>query len=226
MLPLYTSQRSISGFLLEDIFLLLSWGFFTVSVFLIPVIIAFRVLLLWTLRNPWARRALLIYFVLVSGLLTETFKWPHYLAPVMGLNYYFVLTAFRLTRCRDKRAGDFMLRLILLLAVVALLPSLHGNIKKNNASWHVQRARMLQQLEKEDGKHLIVVSYGHGHSVHDEWVYNQGRHRQRAGNLCSRDEQQTRLSTCRVFQIPSDMVTGRSRGSINTQIEALSGQSV
>jgi hypothetical protein len=173
VLPLYTSQRSISGFLLEDIFLLLSWGFFTVSVFLIPVIIAFRVLLLWTLRNPWARRALLIYFVLVSGLLTETFKWPHYLAPVMGLNYYFVLTAFRLTRCRDKRAGDFMLRLILLLAVVALLPSLHGNIKKNNASWHVQRARMLQQLEKEDGKHLIVVSYGHGHSVHDEWVYNR-----------------------------------------------------
>jgi hypothetical protein len=51
--------------------------------------------------------------------------------------------------------------------------SLHGNIKKNNASWHVQRARMLQQLEKEDGKHLIVVSYGHGHSVHDEWVYNR-----------------------------------------------------
>jgi hypothetical protein len=173
VLPLYKSQRSISGFILEDIFLLLSWGFFAVNVFLIPVIITPYGLLLWTLRNPWARRALVIYFVLVLGLLTETFKWPHYLAPVMGLNYYFVLNAFRLTQWRNKSAGDFTLRLTLLLAVVALLVSLYGNIKKDNASWHVQRTQVLKQLKEAEGAHLVVVSYGPEHSVHNEWVYNE-----------------------------------------------------
>src|SRR5262249_4871813 len=76
-LPLYTSQRSILGFLLENVYVL-SWGLLALNTFLLPVIIAFRILLLWTLRDSWARRALLIYFVLVLGLLTETFKWPHY----------------------------------------------------------------------------------------------------------------------------------------------------
>ena len=73
-LPFYTTQRSIPGFLLEDVYPLLSLEFRALNIFLIPVIIAFPVLIPWTLRNRWARRALLIYFVLVLGLLTETFK--------------------------------------------------------------------------------------------------------------------------------------------------------
>ena len=173
-LPFYTSQRSIPGFLQEDVYPLLSLEFLALNIFLIPVIVAFPVLIPWTLRNRWARRGLLIYFVLILGLLTETFKWPHYLAPIMGLNYYFVLNAFRLTRWRNKRTGDFMLRLTLLLAVVALLVSLHGTIKKASSSlWTNQRVQLLQQLKQKDGKHLIVVSYGRRHSFHDEWVYNE-----------------------------------------------------
>ena len=70
----YTSQRSISGFMTEDVYRLLSLEFRALNIFLIPVIIAFPVLISWTLRNRWARRALLIYFVLILGLLTETFK--------------------------------------------------------------------------------------------------------------------------------------------------------
>ena len=55
-----------------------------------------------------------------------------------------------------------------------MLVSLYGTIKKNtSSSWHIERARLLKQLKQEDGKHLIIVSYGPGHSVHDEWVYNE-----------------------------------------------------
>jgi hypothetical protein len=172
-LPLYTSQRSISGFLLEDTSLLLSCGFLAVNIFLLPVIIAFRVLLPWTLRNPWAHRALVIYFVLGLGLLTETFKSPHYLAPVIGLNYYFVLNALRLARWSKKRTGHVLLLLMPLLAIVALAVSLYGNIKTDSSSWHIQRAQLLQQLKQEHEEHLIVVSYGPTHSIDNEWVYNE-----------------------------------------------------
>ena len=67
-----------------------------------------------------------------------------------------------------------MLRLTPLLAIAALLVSLHGTIKKaGSSSWPNQRAQLLQQLKQKDGKHLIIVSYGPGHSFHDEWVYNE-----------------------------------------------------
>ncbi len=153
---------------------LFSLGFLTVNIFLIPVIIVYRVLLLWTLRNPWARRAFLIYFVLILGLVTETFKWPHYLAPIIGLNYYFVLNALRLARWRNRKTGPFMLWLTPLLAIAVLLVSLYRTIENDSSSsWQDQRAHLLKQLKQEDGKHLIIVSYGPGHSFHDEWVYNE-----------------------------------------------------
>src|SRR5262245_1300710 len=172
VVPLYTSQRSIAGFLLEDAYLL-SWGLLTINIFLIPVIIGFRTLLLWALRNPWPGRALLIYFVLLLGLLTETFKWPHYAAPITGLNYYFVVHALRLVRWQNRKTGKLMLWLTPLLAIAALVVLLCGAVKKDNSSsWHEQRAQLLEQLKQEGGQHLIVVSYGPEHSVHHEWVYN------------------------------------------------------
>ena len=120
-LSFYTSQRSVSGFLLDGVYPVLSLEFRALNIFLIPIIIAFPVLIPWTFRNRWARRVLLIYFVLILSLLAATFKNMHYLAPIMGLNYYFVLNAFRLARWRNKKVGDFMLRLTLLLAFAALL---------------------------------------------------------------------------------------------------------
>jgi len=109
-LSFYTSQRSIRGFLSENVYSLLLLGFSAVNFFAIPLIIAFPVVLAWTWRDPWARRALLIYFVLILGLLTETFKWLHYSAPITGLNYYFVLNALRLARWRNRKIGQLICR--------------------------------------------------------------------------------------------------------------------
>jgi hypothetical protein len=172
--PFHTNQRSIPGFLLEDVYVVFSMEFRALNIFLIPVIIVFSVLVHWALRNRWARRGLLIYFVLVLGLHTETFKWLHYLAPIMGLNYYFVLNAFRLTRWSNKRVGDLILGLTLLLAIAALLVSVHATIKnETSATWQNRRTQILKQLKQKDGKHLVIVSYGPRHSFHDEWVYNK-----------------------------------------------------
>jgi hypothetical protein len=173
-LPFYTTQRSIRGFLQEGVYPLLSLEFRALNIFLIPVIAAFPVLIPWMLRNRWARRALLIYFLLILALLTETFKWLHYLAPITALNYYFVVNALRLTPLHMRKTGQLMLWLTPLLAVAAIVVSLFVTIKKDHSSrWEGHREQLLKQLKQEDGKHLIIVSYGPGHSVHSEWVYNE-----------------------------------------------------
>jgi len=170
----YTTQPSFSGFMTKDVYRLLVLEIRALNIFLIPVIVAFPLLISWTMRNRWARQALLVYFILILGLLTESFKSVHYLAPVLGLNYYFLVNAFRLTRWHTKKVGDLLLPLTLLLAIATLLVFLYVNVKKNTlSSWHIERARLLKQLKQENGKHLIIVSYGPDHSVHDEWVYNE-----------------------------------------------------
>ena len=170
----YTSQRSISGFLIEDVYRLLLLRFRAVNIFTIPVIIVIPVLVAWALRDNWARRALLIYFLLALGLLTETFKLLHYVAPITGLDYYFVLNALRLAQWRHRRIGQLMLWLTPLLAIAALVGSLYGTIKTDNSSsWQEQRAQLLKRLKQQDGKHLVVVHYGPGHSLPNEWVYNE-----------------------------------------------------
>jgi hypothetical protein len=173
-LSFYTSQRSISGFLTKNAYSLVALELGITNVLLIPVVIAFPILTPWTLRNRWASRGFLIYFVLILGFLTATFKWSHYLAPIIGLNYYFVLTALRLAPWHYRRAGHLVLRWTVFLAIITFLALLYEAIKKDkSSSWQGQRGKLLDQLTQEDGKHLIVVSYGPGHSVHNEWVYNE-----------------------------------------------------
>ena len=38
---------------------------------------------------------------------------------------------------------------------------------------HLQRARLLDQLNQGKDRHLIVVQYGPNHSYDREWVYNE-----------------------------------------------------
>jgi hypothetical protein len=172
-LSLYTTQRSISGFLTKDLYQLLWLVVRALNIFLIPVIVTLPLLIEWMVRDPWPRNALLIYFVLVLGLLTETFKYVHYLAPVMGFHYYFVLNAFRLLRWYNKRAGIVALQLTLSLAVLAI--SLFATIRQeeSSSSSHIRRAELLKRLQQDEGEHLIIVSYTSGHSGHNEWVYNE-----------------------------------------------------
>jgi hypothetical protein len=39
--------------------------------------------------------------------------------------------------------------------------------------WAVRRMQMERALKGKGGRHLVLVEYGPGHSVHEEWVYNE-----------------------------------------------------
>jgi hypothetical protein len=169
----YNRKRSISGFLVHNMFVLVGLGFFSVNVLAIPLIRMLPVVASWTLKNRWALFALITYGVLIFGLAFETYMQTHYLAPIVGFNYLFVLQAMRLWRQRNKRTGRSMLWLVPFLCAVLVFSFLYALMNKDDSpAWQNQRAELLKQLNQKDGKHLVVISYGSRHSFLDEWVYN------------------------------------------------------
>ncbi|HXK29381.1 MAG TPA: hypothetical protein VJ646_14095 [Candidatus Binatia bacterium] len=171
---LYDIQRSVTGFLVKNTAYLSWWGMYSLNIFAIPLIATLPLMVTWALRDRWARFALLTYVILIAGVLLETFMMIHYLAPITAFNYFFVLSAMRLWRWRDKRIGQTMSWVIPLLAAIMLVASLGWTINRDNSSaWQNQRARLLKQLKQQDGYHLIIVSYRPTYTTHWEWVYNE-----------------------------------------------------
>jgi 4-amino-4-deoxy-L-arabinose transferase-like glycosyltransferase len=129
----------------------------------------------WALKNRWVLFALVTYGVLISGVVMETYMQTHYLAPITGFNYLFVLQAMRLWRWRNKKIGRLMLWLVPFLSVVVLFSFLYTPLMKKDESvaWQRQRARINEQVKKMEGQHLIIVTYGSRHSFLEEWVYNE-----------------------------------------------------
>jgi len=170
----YTMEHSIIGFTVKN----LTYFFWAIlyfwDVFGIPLIGMAPLMVRWAFRNRWALFALATCGVLTIGLVSQTYLAIHYLAPITCFNSVFVVQAIRLWRWRNRKVGQVVLWLLPLLALASLLWSLHWAIKKDNPSiWFRQRARILEQLQRQNEKHLIVVSYGPQHSFNDEWVYNE-----------------------------------------------------
>jgi hypothetical protein len=174
-LDFYKNQRSMPFLIiLRSAFLILLAAFHSVNILAIPLIGTLTFLAPWSLRNEWAFRALLVYLFSVGGLIVTTYVSVVYLAPVIALNYYFVVNAMRLWCFRNRKMGQLMSWMVPLLATLALAMSLGGRLLQYDASaWSEQRANILRQLSNQKGKHLIIVSYGPHHSVHEEWVYNE-----------------------------------------------------
>jgi hypothetical protein len=173
-IPFYSAQHSLSGFLGKNIASIWESAQAYLNVFAIPLIASHWIFLRWAWRDGWARLALMVCAALLVGMLMQTYKGVHYVAPITALNYFFVLNAMRLWRRRQKRAGQLMLWLVPSLAVAGLAVSVgSGMIKENSSSWQFQRARLLAQLKQERGEHLIIVRYGQQHSPDNEWVYNE-----------------------------------------------------
>jgi hypothetical protein len=170
----YTAQHSISGFLKKkkkDFQRL--WDFYFGTVFIIPLLAMSPIMVPWVSRNRWAFFAVFTCSVLVVGFLLTTWLEKHYAAPIAGLTLFFVLQAMRLWRWRDRIVGRFVLWFVVLFCVYSYVRSFSGTFDVNSSAWHQDRARIIKQLEKNGGRHLLIVRYGPRHSVHNEWVYNK-----------------------------------------------------
>ena len=117
------------------------WRFYLGLALAVPL-----VMLPWALKDRWMRLAGLTCGLVVLGLLVETWTWPHYAAPFMGLLLALVLQAMRclrLCRWRGNRAGHYMVWAILLLCV-----SLAPQARPEPQYWSLKRAGFLAWLEE------------------------------------------------------------------------------
>lgn len=176
LLP-YERQQSVPGLLYATGEKLASlWGFYIGSVLTIPMVMTLPFLL----RSKRMRLALVCCGVLIVALLTVNWVLPHYAAPVTGLFLLLVVQALRYLRLWNWR-GKPIGRQIVCAVPCALLASnlvfVALRMVYSLEDWSESRARIMSELNRRNGDHLVLVRYGENRPSylrnHAEWVYNE-----------------------------------------------------
>lgn len=177
-LPTHTLQRSsVSGFVSEMMnkISILASGAFPLLVLAIPLL----ALPMALNRDRWMKFVLLISALFLVIILLNTWMWPHYAAPAVGLAFILVLQALRYVRAwrwRGRPCGRFLVRASMMLFIFSLAPTCLGFYNYYSfgwGGWIETREKMIDKLKHEPGQHLVVVHYGGLESIHHEWIFNE-----------------------------------------------------
>jgi hypothetical protein len=129
------------------------------------------------LRDRWLRLGLGVVALLGLGHLAVAFYEPHYSAPAFGLLGVVVTAA--VAWCWQWRVRRWPVgRVVVLAAVIGFgLTQAHNWQTRLRLRPRVgsvgSRALVEAQLTGQGARHLVLVSYGPGHDVGNEWVYNR-----------------------------------------------------
>lgn len=177
-LPIYEGQQGLAGWFKGAMW---KAGVLFYSAFpSIVVLLSFAGLPAALPRGIWPRIALLLLFLFYVALLPVVGMIGHYTAPIAGLFFYLMVESLRLMRVwrwSGMRVGLWAVRLLLLGWCLWLIPKgiamARYDPKDDCHNQSKERAAILQRLQNEPGKHLVIVRYSPDHSVHAEWVYNE-----------------------------------------------------
>ena len=114
--------------------------------------------------------------LLIIALLAETWALPHYAAPVTPLVFLLMVESLRQARFakwRGKAVGGPLVRAVLPVLLVSSIAYFAVIRNLEPSGWHIDRARILRDLEQGQDRHLVIIGYGPKHWSHDEWVYNR-----------------------------------------------------
>jgi hypothetical protein len=168
----YLLQQSFSGWISMACWKVVSLWWFFIG----PLFIPFFVALPKMLHRRSVQFALCTWVLLIAALLAETWTLPHYAAPATSLAFVLVVESLRharLARWRGKPVGQSLICAVILLLFISAIASFALERHLGASGWHLERTRMLRDLEQSQDRHLVIVSYGPKHSPHDEWVYNR-----------------------------------------------------
>lgn len=159
------------------------WDFYIGPLCTIPLLA--MPALFYSRRWRWILAAGVFYAI---GLALNPWFLPHYAAPAMGLLLVGLIQAARAAcgaRIGRKRPFSFAVRAMPAICLSVLLfrvamPPPHMQLPKASfeTSWYYtsagnqDRAAVLERLEHEPGRHLVLVRYEPGHPAFSEWVYN------------------------------------------------------
>ena len=159
--------------------LLMFWAFFLRPALTIPAAV-----FLWRNRRRWKRGLTLVAGAAVLGMLVETWFNPHYIAQMAGLVILVTILGLQELR-RMGPAGLFLSRTLPCLAAVTVAVVVSPCVfsmrfgGQRQAGWYLtdaglpERARVVEGLKRQMGKHLVFVRYAPDHFCHVEWVWNE-----------------------------------------------------
>lgn len=181
----FGNAKTVPGFLRQTL-VKLTRGvfFFTGFALLLPLIMLRRVF-----ADRRIRLLVICSIVLAAGMFIENFLYPHYLAPFTVVFYAIGLQAMRHLRVwkpEGRQVGAGLVRLIVVSCFVLAAVRLYGAVSHNDIvtpsdaikDWAgpdnagLARARIVDELEREPGRQLVIVRYSDNHNWFDEWVYN------------------------------------------------------
>jgi hypothetical protein len=134
--------------------------------------------------NASQRYLLVCTFWLVAAGLFAVVYWPlsAYPAPLLVSFFGLCILGIRYLRAalRRKRAlGLFWARGIMAAMLLFALGMMISNTMRGlhhsvdfPLPWNLERVRIVHDLERRGGRHLILVKYAADHPVYEEWVYN------------------------------------------------------
>jgi hypothetical protein len=166
--------------------------FFLGPALLMPVIAWLAARPAGTLAKSVSRKTrflLLLCGTTMIGMMLPVYIPPaHYAAPMTAAIYALLLQAMRyvrLWRSNGQPSGLFLVRAVpviclALLPVRAAASLLHIPVPVTVIhTWYTEdvhnldRAQVLDKLEREPGQHLVIVRYSPDHEILAEWVYNR-----------------------------------------------------
>ena len=168
----YRRQQTLRGWLFDELRkgnTLCKW-YLWYYVMILPLLVVPAALR----QDHWLQATVLGCALFAASLLPLTWTLqPHYAAPVLGLFLLLSVQAIRHLwkwQWHGRLAGRYATRLLAVFCAgtFLLFCAHHARHDEGNSV----RARMIQDLTRAGGNHLIVVRYGPRHSPHDEWVYN------------------------------------------------------
>jgi hypothetical protein len=148
--------------------LFLLWAFFFGPALTIPLLLA---------PTLWKDRQLRIILLILAGCLavnlTETWLLPHYLGPELPLLWIVAVAGLRWLYTHRRTAW----RNCAVAAMAAVIAGNTAPLVADIAAGHHPdfswaRARVASRLAPLPGKQLVIVQYLPGHSVQQEFVYN------------------------------------------------------
>jgi len=133
---------------------------------------------LFVYRDARLRLVLFALLSTVFGYCLVVWPGPHYLAPAAGAWFALLAQSIRHLRTMSifgRPIGAALSRAVLLALVFDVSQLVQQRISDplGWGGWGLaDRAELQHKLESIPGKHVVLVRYGEGHSVHEEWVYN------------------------------------------------------
>jgi hypothetical protein len=171
----YERNRTPGGFFQHGLSKLFElWGFYLGPALTIPLV-AFPCIV----RDRRMRFPLIASSVFLLALALETWCFPHYAAPAIGLLFLIVLQCLRhLARWhwRDRNVGNALVWAVPVICCAMVILRIIGfaaHITTPYLRGDLERAGILRNLEDLPGRHLIFVQYGDAHDPDREWVYNR-----------------------------------------------------